>query len=87
MKPEQRIQNALDDVLKACGQSFHAFNMLNEADVVSDALATMRKIMADEYLAGSKDCHESFVKNIALRDSTRPKLTPRVLGDGADVDA
>lgn len=78
MTPEQRVQKALDDVLKACGSSFLGFQITHEADVVSAALSKMRNIMSDEYLAGAKDCHESFVKNIALRDATRPQLTPRV---------
>lgn len=69
MEPEKRVQNAFDEVLKACGQSFHSFNLLNEADIVSNALDTMRRIMTTEYKAGFNDCHAGFVidRNKALK--------------------
>lgn len=50
--PEQRIDEALDSVLRASGSALRHYTMQSTLD---DMRKAMRKIMSDSYIAGSND--------------------------------
>lgn len=52
MTPDERIDAALDSVLKAAGSSLKNYTMQLTLDKMREA---MRKIMAESYIAGSND--------------------------------
>ena len=52
MTPEQRIDEALDTVLRASGSALRHYTMQSTLD---DMRKAMRKIMSDSYIAGSND--------------------------------
>ena len=49
MTPEQRIDAALDAVLKASGSALKHYTMQKTLD---DMRSAMRKVMSDSYIAG-----------------------------------
>lgn len=57
--PDQRIDEALDSVLRASGSALRHYTMQSTLD---DMRKAMRKIMSDSYIAGSNDA----MKAIAL---------------------
>lgn len=52
MTPEQRIDAALDSVLRASGTSLNHYRTRIQLD---DMRKAMRKVMCDSYIAGSND--------------------------------
>ena len=52
MTPEERIDAALDDVLKASGSALKNYTTSRTLDRMREA---MRKIMAESYISGSND--------------------------------
>lgn len=50
--PEQRIDEALDSVLRASGSALRHYTMQSTLD---DMRSAMRKVMCDSYVAGSND--------------------------------
>ena len=50
--PEQRIDEALDSVLRASGSALRHYTMQSTLD---DMRKAMRRIMSDSYIAGSND--------------------------------
>lgn len=56
MTPEQRIDAALDSVLKASGSALRHYTM---PKTLADMREAMRKVMFDEYIKGSNDAIES----------------------------
>ena len=52
MTPEERIDAALDTVLKASGSALNNYSMQLNLDRMREA---MRKIMSDSYIQGSND--------------------------------
>lgn len=50
MKPEQRIDAALDSILNASGSALKHYTM---PKTLNDMREAMRKIMSDSYIAGS----------------------------------
>ncbi len=61
MTPEERIDAALDSVLKAAGSSLKNYTMQLTLDKMREA---MRKIMAESYIAGSNDNFEAMKREI-----------------------
>jgi len=57
--PEERIDAALDSVLKASGSALKHYTM---AKTLADMREAMRKIMSDSYIKGSND-HFEAIKN------------------------
>ena len=57
MTPEQRIDAALDAVLKASGSALKHYTMPATLNNMRDA---MRKIMSDSYISGSNDNFEAM---------------------------
>lgn len=55
MTPEQRIDNALDSVLRASGSALKHYTM---PKTLADMRAAMRKVMSDSYIQGSKGLAE-----------------------------
>lgn len=53
MTPEERIDAALDSVLRASGSALRNYTTQKTIDEMREA---MRKIMSDSYIAGSNDC-------------------------------
>lgn len=53
MTPEQRIDVALDSVLKASGSALRHYTM---PKTLADMREAMRKVMFDEYIRGLNDC-------------------------------
>lgn len=60
MTPEQKIDAALDAVLRASGSALKHYTTQQTLDQMRDA---MRKVMSDSYIAGSNDNFN------AMRDS------------------
>ena len=60
MTPEQRIDAALDAVLKASGSALKHYTMPATLNNMRDA---MRKIMSDSYISGSNDNFEAMKGN------------------------
>lgn len=52
MTPAQRIDEALDSVLRASGTSLNHYRTRIQLDGIRKA---MRKVMSDSYIAGSND--------------------------------
>lgn len=52
MTPAQRIDEALDSVLRASGTSLNHYRTRTQLD---DMRKAMRKVMCDSYIAGSND--------------------------------
>ena len=59
MTPEERIDAALDTVLKASGSALKNYSMQLTLYRMREA---MRKIMSDSYIQGSNDCHKAMNK-------------------------
>ena len=59
--PEQRIDEALDSVLRASGSSLKNYTMQKSLD---DMRKAMKKIMSDSYIAGSKDTFDVYYDRI-----------------------
>ena len=59
--PEQRIDDALDSVLRASGSSLKNYTMQRTLD---DMRKAMKKIMSDSYIAGSKDTFDVYYDRI-----------------------
>ena len=57
MTPEQRIDAALDSVLKASGSALRHYTM---PKTLADMREAMRKAMSDEYIKGSNDTIEAM---------------------------
>ena len=57
MTPEQRIDEALDKVLRASGSKLAHYNMPSSLEAMRSA---MREIMSESYIAGSNDCFEAM---------------------------
>ena len=57
MTPEQRIDAAIDSILKASGSALKHYTMQKSLD---DMRKAMKKIMSDSYIAGSNDAYKSF---------------------------
>ena len=58
---EQRIDEALDSVLRASGSSLDNYTMQKTLD---DMRKAMKKIMSDNYIAGSKDTFDVYYDRI-----------------------
>lgn len=56
MTPEQRIDAALDSVLKAAGTALRHYTMPGSRDRMREA---MRQIMSEAYIQGSNDAHNA----------------------------
>ena len=59
MTPEQRIDVALDSVLKASGSALRHYTM---PKTLADMREAMRKVMSDAYIKGSNDAIEAIKK-------------------------
>ena len=57
MTPEQRIDAALDSVLKASGSALRLYTM---PKTLTDMREAMRKVMSDAYIKGSNDNFEAM---------------------------
>lgn len=57
MTPEQRIDAALDSVLKASGSALRHYTM---PKTLADMREAMRKVMSDAYIKGSNDTIEAM---------------------------
>lgn len=60
MTPEQRIDAALDSVLKASGSALKHYTMPKTLDDMREA---MRKVMTDAYIQGSNDLFDVMKKH------------------------
>ena len=58
MTPEQRIDAALDYVLRASGSALKHYTLPGTLDVMREA---MRKVMSDSYIQGSNDCYKAMM--------------------------
>lgn len=59
MTPNERIDAALDSVLRASGSALKNYTMQLTLDRMREA---MRKVMSDSYIAGSNDNFEAMTK-------------------------
>ena len=59
MTPEQRIDTALDSVLKASGSALRHYTM---PKTLADMREAMRKVMSDSYIQGANDNFEAMKK-------------------------
>ena len=59
MTPEQRLDAALDSILKASGSALRHYTM---AKTLADMREAMRKVMSDSYIQGSNDNFEAMKK-------------------------
>lgn len=59
--PEQRIDAALETVLRASGSSLKNYTMQKSLD---DMRKAMKKIMSDNYIAGSNDMHKIYIGEV-----------------------
>jgi hypothetical protein len=59
--PDQRIDAALDSILRASGSSLANYTMQKSLD---DMRKAMKKIMSDSYIAGSKDTFDVYYDRI-----------------------
>lgn len=57
MTPEQRIDAALDEVLRAAGSALRNYTM---PKTLADMRAAMRKTVSDAYIQGSNDCWKAL---------------------------
>lgn len=60
MTPEQRIDEALESVLRASGSSLKNYTMPSNLEKMREA---MRKVMSDSYIAGSNAMYEVLKKD------------------------
>lgn len=60
MTPEQRIDEALDSVLRASGSALKYHTMPLTLERMREA---MRKVMSDSYIAGSNDNFKAMQKS------------------------
>ena len=60
MTPEQRIDAAIDSVLKAAGSALKHYT---SAKTLADMRDAMRNVMSDSYLKGSNDNFEAMKKS------------------------
>jgi len=60
MTPQQRVDDALDRILKAAGTALKNYTMQSSIDAMRKE---MRQIMVSEYIKGSNDCFEAIKKN------------------------
>lgn len=70
MTPKERIDAALDSVLKASGSALRHYTM---AKTLADMREAMRKAMLDAYIKGSNDNFEAMKKaghNAELRSAS-----------------
>ena len=63
MTPEQRIDEALELVLKAAGSAELKYHIMS-----SNMREVMRKIMSDAYIAGSDDAFKAMSRACELID-------------------
>jgi len=61
MTPEERIDHALDSVLKASGSALKNYTMQLTLDRMREA---MRKVMAESYISGSNDNFKAMTGRI-----------------------
>jgi len=66
--PEQRIDAALDSVLKASGSALRHYTM---PKTLADMREAMRKVMSDAYIKGSNDA----IANATGDDDAAPECT------------
>jgi hypothetical protein len=59
LTPEQRIDAALDSVLKASGSALKHYTM---AKTLADMREAMRNVMSDAYIKGSDDNFDAMKK-------------------------
>jgi len=59
MTPDERIDAALDSVLKASGSALRHYTMPKS---LADMREAMRKVMSDSYIQGSNDNFEAMKK-------------------------
>lgn len=59
MTPDQRIDEALDFVLRASGTSLNHYRTRIQLDGMRKV---MRKIMVDSYITGSNHAHECYAR-------------------------
>lgn len=60
MTPEQRIDEALELVLRASGSSLKNYTMPSNLEKMREA---MRKVMSDSYIDGSNAMYEAMKKD------------------------
>lgn len=60
MTPEQRIDEALESVLRASGSSLKNYTMPSNLEKMREA---MRKVMLDSYIDGSNGMYELLKKD------------------------
>lgn len=60
MTPEQRIDEALESVLRASGSSLKNYTMPSNLEKMREA---MRKVMSDSYIEGSNAMYEVLKKD------------------------
>ena len=58
MTPDERIDAALDSVLKASGSALKHYTMPSSLNKMR---AAMRKVMATAYIEGSNDAHKAML--------------------------
>ena len=57
MTPAQRIDAALDSVLRASGSALKHYTMPGTLEAMREA---MRRVMSDSDIQGSNDCHKAM---------------------------
>ena len=71
MTHEQRIDAALDSVLKASGSALKYYTL---AKTLSDMREAIRKVMSDAYIKGAGDCFELVAAERARCAAERNRL-------------
>lgn len=61
MTPEQRIDAAIDSILRASGSALKYYTMPSTLEAMR---AAMHKIMVAEYISGSNDCHDAVKSDL-----------------------
>lgn len=64
MTPEERIDAAIDSVLKASGSAINNYSMQLTLERMREA---MRKVMSDSYISGSNDAFDVMKKADATK--------------------
>jgi hypothetical protein len=64
MTPEERIDEALDSVLRASGSGLKNYTMQLTLDRMREA---MKAVMVASYIAGSNACHKAMTNDGAQR--------------------
>lgn len=57
MTQDQRIDAALDSVLRASGSALKHYTLPGTLEAMREA---MRKVMSESYIQGSNDCHKAM---------------------------